>query len=201
MSDGKAYHHGNLKQALVQAGLEILETEGRERLTLRACAAKAGVSHAAPKNHFASLKDLLAAIAAEGFRQFNTAQREAIAGVHADQALQEAMTSYVAFAESHSDLFRLMWSRDLISHDQDNLRHQADKAAEALSQLVVTTGLKKSSSDDTPGKAELLVWCLAHGFAHLRLEGMIETSRNPGEEFLGIGDLHKFLGSKHVNDA
>ena len=58
----KGYHHGNLKTALVEAGLEIIEAEGLAGLSLRAIAAKVGVSHTAPKNHFGSLRGLLTAI-------------------------------------------------------------------------------------------------------------------------------------------
>ena len=63
----KPYHHGSLKEALVAAGIEILDARGLEALSLRAIAAHVGVSHTAPKNHFGSLKGLLTAIAAEGF--------------------------------------------------------------------------------------------------------------------------------------
>ena len=58
----KKYHHGNLKPALVTAGMEILEEDGLRALTLRAIAARVGVSHTAPKNHFGSLRGLLTAI-------------------------------------------------------------------------------------------------------------------------------------------
>ena len=66
----KAYHHGDLREALIKAGRAILEKDGVEALTLRACARKAGVSHAAPQHHFASINDLLAEIAATGFEDF-----------------------------------------------------------------------------------------------------------------------------------
>ena len=59
--------HGNLKEALVLAGMQILEEEGLAALTLRRCAALAGVSHAAPAHHFDGLKGLRTAIAIRGY--------------------------------------------------------------------------------------------------------------------------------------
>ncbi|HEU0222356.1 MAG TPA: TetR/AcrR family transcriptional regulator, partial [Paracoccaceae bacterium] len=75
----RRYHHGDLRRALVEAGLAILEEAGLEALTLRACAARVGVSHAAPRNHFAGLGGLLAAIKAEGFRRHEAAMRAGMA--------------------------------------------------------------------------------------------------------------------------
>ena len=66
----KPYHHGDLYETLVNAGTELLKDKGLEHFTLRECARRAGVSHAAPKNHFASVEDLLCEIAARGFEQF-----------------------------------------------------------------------------------------------------------------------------------
>jgi AcrR family transcriptional regulator len=67
MSGTTAYHHGNLKEALIDAGLEILEEKGLAGLTLRACARRAGASHTAPKNHFKNHAGLQTAIAARGY--------------------------------------------------------------------------------------------------------------------------------------
>src|SRR5215467_12607566 len=61
------YHHGDLRAALIRAGLAILAEEGVQALTLRAAARRAGVSHNAPYRHFADKEALLAAIAEEGF--------------------------------------------------------------------------------------------------------------------------------------
>jgi DNA-binding transcriptional regulator YbjK len=57
-ADKKKPHHGNLRAALVSAGIELLEEGGLEALTLRKCAARAGVSHAAPAHHFEGLQGL-----------------------------------------------------------------------------------------------------------------------------------------------
>ena len=64
----KQYHHGDLKNALIHAGIAILAKEGVGGLSLRKVAARAGVSHAAPYAHFADKQALIAAISTEGFR-------------------------------------------------------------------------------------------------------------------------------------
>ena len=66
----ETYHHGSLKQALLQAAERILVRDGIQGLTLRAAAREAGVSHAAPKNHFGDLTGLLSELAAVGFERF-----------------------------------------------------------------------------------------------------------------------------------
>ena len=64
------YHHGSLREALLQAAERILERDGIQGLTLRAAAREAGVSHAAPKNHFGDMTGLLSDLAAVGFERF-----------------------------------------------------------------------------------------------------------------------------------
>ena len=111
MDKKRGYHHGNLREALIQAGLQILAEHGLGSLTLRGCAARVGVSHAAPKNHFGSLEALQAAIIAEGFRRLHAAMRDSLAV--ADQAPQARITAacegYLRFAQDSPDLFRLMF--------------------------------------------------------------------------------------------
>ena len=95
----KTYHHGDLREALIKAGLTILEKDGVEALTLRACARKAGVSHAAPQHHFAGIDDLLAEIAATGFEDFVESLDQAAAHATSPVEKLKAMgQGYVAFA-------------------------------------------------------------------------------------------------------
>src|SRR5262247_2189594 len=79
------YHHGALRDALLQAAEKVLERDGLPGLTLRAVAREAGVSHAAPTHHFGDLTGLLSELAATGYRQFN----EAMIATNASGTLQE----------------------------------------------------------------------------------------------------------------
>ena len=73
----KPHHHGNLRNALIEAGIDLLKEGGLPNLTLRKCAALAGVSHAAPAHHFDGLDGLRQAIASEGFSRFRQAMLDA----------------------------------------------------------------------------------------------------------------------------
>src|SRR5919107_731159 len=75
----KTYHHGDLRQALLDAALELLRAEGAAALTLRAVARAAGVSQAAPYRHFADRGALVAAVAEEGFERLGAAMMGAMA--------------------------------------------------------------------------------------------------------------------------
>src|SRR5215216_1547123 len=106
----KTYHHGDLREALIKAGRAILEKDGIEALTLRACARKAGVSHAAPQHHFAGINDLLADIAATGFEDFVSSLDKAAARAPSPVEKLKAMgQGYVAFARERPAVYQLMF--------------------------------------------------------------------------------------------
>ena len=70
-SKAQPYHHGQLREALATSGRVLLEEKGIRGFTLRECARRAGVSHAAPAYHFASIDDLLAELATRGFQELS----------------------------------------------------------------------------------------------------------------------------------
>src|SRR6185437_10986612 len=94
------YHHGALRDALLQAAERVLERDGLAGLTLRAVAREAGVSHAAPTHHFGDLAGLVSELAAIGFRQFNAAMAAASASGDTDRGTARAK-AYVGYAQAH----------------------------------------------------------------------------------------------------
>jgi AcrR family transcriptional regulator len=108
----KSYHHGDLKNALIQAGVEILSKEGIEGLSLRKVAQRAGVSHNAPYSHFPDKQSLIAAISTEGFKQLYEELDTAVSTYANDpkRQLQEGAWAYVQFAMSNTDTFKIMFS-------------------------------------------------------------------------------------------
>jgi AcrR family transcriptional regulator len=109
-----SYHHGNLRRALIDAALGLIEKEGPASLSLREVARRAGVSTAAPYRHFPSREALLAAVAEEGFRLLGDEIRRAIAA-HDDapRCLGEAGIAYVLFAAAHPSRYNVMLSPEL----------------------------------------------------------------------------------------
>lgn len=162
------YHHGNLRAALVGAGLALLEERGLAELSLRAIAGRVGVSHAAPRNHFGTLRGLLTAIATEGFLAHAAALQASLAEARGPAARRAAaLDAYVAFAAARPQLFQLMFSKLHVDFGDPSLR-QAAGASYAVLQAVA------ASHDTAPKdrvKAEMHLWALAHGYAVLASAG------------------------------
>src|SRR5688572_13830382 len=94
----QGYHHGDLRQALVDSARALLESGGPAALTLRAAAREAGVSQTAPYRHFASRDDMIAAVAEDGFRRLHARMVAAAAPQSGKRALQQIAVEYVRFA-------------------------------------------------------------------------------------------------------
>src|SRR5690349_4396788 len=108
----RPYHHGNLRQALLDSALEIIEESGPSALSLREAASRAGVSHAAPKRHFATVADLYRAVAEDGYRALREHLLKRVAG-QPDAAPLQALAilgvAYVEFATTNRGRFRAMF--------------------------------------------------------------------------------------------
>src|SRR3954470_16517809 len=99
------YHHGALRDALLEAAERVLERDGLPGLTLRAVAREAGVSHAAPTHHFGDLTGLLSELAAIGYTRFNAAMIAANASGTLQQRGMASAKAYVAYAQAHPGMY------------------------------------------------------------------------------------------------
>jgi len=170
------YHHGDLKNALIKAGTEILGSEGLGGLSLRKVAKQAGVSHAAPYSHFTDKQALIAAISTEGFKQLYS-QIEAVKETYQtnpETLLIEAAWAYVQFALNTPDRFKLMFSSvldkekaypDFVEASQKNFRQVVE-----IVEICQRAGILKSGD---PELIALSLWGSVHGFISLLLEGQI----------------------------
>ncbi|MBN9668963.1 TetR/AcrR family transcriptional regulator [Roseibium aggregatum] len=184
LADAK-YHHGNLKEALISAGLEILKNEGLEALSLRACAARVGVSHGAPKNHFANLSVLQAAIVAEGFRQFAAAMRTRMADASSQGKAQvmAAARGYVGFAEDNPDLFRLMFSMERQFDIYPDLLPASQEAYAVLRDVSRYISPETCRHPVHRTSVETTLWSFLHGYASLKANRQFYTSnRETGKD-------------------
>jgi AcrR family transcriptional regulator len=171
-SKEKKYHHGDLRNALIKAGMEILEEEGLQGLSLRTIAARAGVSHTAPKNHFGSLRGLLTAIGAEGFRLHAREMQEGVSGASpGPERLTAAIRGYVNFAERHPALFSMMFSPLYCDFEDETLGAEARKSYAVLEDIATGLDWDKGALPHGQLRTEMMLWSLAHGFATLRLAG------------------------------
>ena len=169
-----SHHHGNLREALIEAGIEILTEGGLAALTLRACASRAGVSHAAPAHHFRGLAGLLTAIAARGFKIFTTmmiAEREK-EGPDPYARLLAICRGYFRFAHENQALFTLMFTTHFeITNDPDF----SPNSGAAYGVLAESCAPFEPLNVGTAG-TEVMVWSLVHGFASLQLSGSLNAS-------------------------
>ena len=189
----KSYHHGDLKTALIAAGMEMLEKEGLQGLTLRAIAAKVGVSHTAPKNHFVSLKGLLTAIGTEGFRRHAKLMQEGLdENSSAEAQMMTALKGYVSFAERHPALFQMMFSPHHIDFSDKNLLKEARGSYAVLERIATGLDWDKAGLPRAQMRAEMMIWSLAHGYAMLRITGQFQDDWNENEPIPVEGVVPKF---------
>ncbi len=180
----KPYHHGNLRTALIEAGLAALEQNGSGEISLRAIAREVGVSANAAYRHFANKDALLGALAAEGFRRFAARQAEAAqacAGTHEMRAATGK--AYVAFAQAHPALFRLMFSRLLYLSESEDLKQAASAAFQALLQSSAQQAQAPVGSERALMMA-LSNWSMVHGLSHLLLDGQLALFGMSAEQLL-----------------
>lgn len=159
------HHHGDLRNALIDAGLSLLAEGGKSALTLRKAAARAGVSHAAPAHHFNGLNGLLQAIAARGysiFAQLMRTERDKMPP-DAQSQLLGITTGYLRFATEHDALFDLIFSAPMKNADDPELQ-QCSAAAYMV--LAETCALFEEDPAG-PSVNEIRVWSTVHGYAIL----------------------------------
>jgi AcrR family transcriptional regulator len=169
----KPYHHGELREALVAAGQRLLEEKGLRDFTLRECARRAEVSHAAPAHHFATIDDLLAEIATRGYRELIAAMEAEARRARNDPAarLVAQGVGYMAFAAAHPALFQLMFDREASRFETPGLAAAA-KDAYHLHLAAVDAVIPAASAEVRKRMADF-AWATVHGFITLVLEGQI----------------------------
>jgi len=164
-----SYHHGQLREVLLAVAEDELEERGTEGFSMRAVAARAGVSHAAPKRHFADLRALLTALAAHSFRQFTLHMQSALKELTPMEQLLGVSERYVEYANKHPALFELQFFSNLPDRTDPELLRASDAAFSLVSEL---SALAASAHKDEPVKARQhrarLIWAFTHGVATLQ---------------------------------
>jgi AcrR family transcriptional regulator len=167
------YHHGALRDALLEAAEQVLERDGLAGLTLRAVAREAGVSHAAPSHHFGDLTGLVSELAAIGYRQFNEAMAAAgPAGAPMEKSMARAK-AYVAFAQAHPGLYGLMFRTERLDMSRPSLRESATASFAELAGAIGASRHEQIREDALSldqAAAIARAWSLVHGFTMLLLD-------------------------------
>jgi len=186
------YHHGSLRRALIETGLELISEKGVSAFTLRELAKRAGVSTAAPYHHFRNKAELLEAMAAEGWRMMGE-------GFEASSAAEETPRerlyaigrAYITFALEHTPYFRVMSRPDLYcTEEESDYSGTGLEVFEMLKSAVTECYPDRDRSDPVIQATVLNAWVQVHGFSMLWIDGPIRTT-SLGK--LGVEELMKLL--------
>ncbi len=176
----KNYHHGDLKNALIEAGIEILSKEGVNGLSLRKVARKAGVSHAAPYAHFADKQSLIAAIALDGHSKIH-ARIEEVQVLHPNDPLKQLVRlawAYMQFGLESPAHYKITFS-GLIENEKNypELVEVTRQSLAALQKIIAdcqSAGILSSSEYETEIVA-ITLWGLIHGLVSLVIESQVSS--------------------------
>ena len=175
------YHHGNLRQALIDAGIKIINENGEEALSLRKAAAACNVSHAAPYAHFKDKEELLEAIKKSVTDKFTEELEAAVKGAgSADEALIAMGRAYISFFSRNPDYYMFLFGKQNISaHLQMNKENKEDYPPFLLlrkfyKQHLKENGIKISAEEQ---EIELIkTGAIVHGMASIACMKVVKTS-------------------------
>lgn len=179
--NNNTYHHGDLKNALIQAGIDIISEQGIQKLSIRNAAKKIGVSHTAPYRHFKSKEELVVAIAVKGFDILENTIEKAVANLSKSDPLSliEGCRAYIQFAISYPNYYRIMFG-DTIKNKTDYpdfLKAYELSFRKLIHVIVNQVNHHKKDKTDLEITA-IAVWSMLHGYCLLVLDN--EKDRHVG---------------------
>ena len=168
--ESRGYHHGNLKEALLRAALELIAQKGPAGFTFAEAARWAGVSPAAPYRHFRDRDELLASVALRGFHQFESALSKAWDDGRPDVfvALERLGKAYLDFARAEPAYYSAMFEAGVPLAPNPELREAGDRAFAVLRAAAEKLCTQMPPRGRPPAlMVALHIWAVAHGIASL----------------------------------
>lgn len=190
----RGYHHGNLREALLEAALRLIAEKGAAGFTFADASRLAGVSSAAPYRHFRDRDNLLAEVARRGFEQFSDALERAWDDGRPEPyaAFERVGAAYLDFARAEPAYYAAMFEAGIPLESDIELREAADRASAVLRTAAETLcGLLPPGRRPPAAMMSLHIWALAHGIASLFVRpdaGRRKLPMSP-EELLEAGIL------------
>ena len=190
----RGYHHGNLREALIRAALELIAAKGPSGFTFVEAARSAGVSPAAPYRHFRDREELLSNIAQRGFEQFEAALKVAWKDGLPDPftGFERLCRAYLDFARSEPAYYSAMFEGGISLEVSQELRDAGERAFAVIRSAAERLVVQIPAAQRPPAfMVALHVWSLAHGIASLFGRGDAGRRRlpMPPEELLEAGVL------------
>jgi AcrR family transcriptional regulator len=185
------YHHGNLRRALLDAALMLVEREGPKGVSLRSVARLAGVSPAAPYRHFPGKEGLLASVAEEGFNAMTAAME---AAVEANKELplagfRSVTFSYVKFAAVHPSHFRVMFGPEISDHSRyPGLKESSERSLALLTRMIRSCQRPDLIGGVEPRELAVAAWSTLHGLATLLVDDQLGQPLSTDAELQALTD-------------
>ena len=204
-SGRRGYHHGNLREALIRAALELIAEKGPAGFTFADAARWAGVSSAAPYRHFRDRQALLADVARRGFELFEERLSRAwnVGKPDPFMAFENVGRAYLAFARENPAFYSAMFEAGLPLDGDPGLREAADRAFAVLRRAADTFCARLPANRRPPAlMMSLHLWALAHGIASLfgRADGGRRKLPMSPEELLEAGVLVYLRGLSLIEE-
>lgn len=177
------YHHGNLRQALIDAGIRIINENGEENLSLRKAAAACGVSHAAPYAHFKDKEELLEAMKKSVTDRFTDELENAVSkGRNAEESMILMGKAYISFFSRNPDYFTFLFGKlNICAHLQMDQLHEEDYPPFLLLRKLYKSYLEENGIDQSDDEQEIGIiktWALVHGMAAMACMKGVRSSVN-----------------------
>lgn len=185
MTTTRPYHHGNLREELLREGERALEAGGAAGLSLREVARAVGVSHAAPRRHFADKQALLDALAISGFERLGCKLDAAVAGAAPSfEARVEALArAYAGFAARHPALLEVMFTAKHAADAPPALREASERAFTGTLTFIAQAQAAGDAVPGDPERVAIVAFAAIHGLVSMGNTGMLDGA--PVDEVIG----------------
>ncbi|AZQ56348.1 TetR/AcrR family transcriptional regulator [Burkholderia cenocepacia] len=175
-----SYHHGNLRQVVLETGLSLIEQSGEPDFSVRELASLIGVTPPAVYRHFENKDALLVALAVEGFSRLTAAQADAYRAVTKRERSPRAAfvaggSAYVEFAKAHPALFKLMFGKLALDHRGDGLLKKARQANLDATIAGIRAVLGSTSTERQVREYAIAAWSTVHGLSMLMIDRQLDV--------------------------
>lgn len=168
----RPYHHGDLRNACIDAALGIIEEEGLAGVTLRSVSERIGVSRSAPYRHFKDKRELLAACTTHGFRQLEQAVKkaaDAIEGNTVEQFIAGSL-AYAYFGAEHPRLYNLMFSSEMSDREYPEAAEAGAASFQVPVDLLAAAQREGMVKQGDPRLQAFALWSTLHGVVTLHID-------------------------------
>ena len=178
------YHHGNLREALIDAAVQLVKESGPESVSVREAAKRAGVSPGAPFRHFSNKTALMTAVAEQAMAQFRAAITKAVGNVASDDPIERFSAigvAYLRWAFQNPTQFQIISTRSLLDWDgSESLRRDNDAVRSLLEESMVEAQRRSMLRSDNIADTQIAARALVYGLARMHIDGHFAQWAAPG---------------------